>query len=126
MGRATLILNGQGSRDKASMWIAKAKPGTIVNFRSSTRTTPQNDRMWALLTAVADQMMWHGAKYSPDDWKDYFMHSLAGARFMPHEEGGMIPIGRRSSKLTKDEHSHLTAILEEFAIRHGLDLGGCE
>lgn len=124
MGRALLILNGKRDREKAVQWVTKAPPGTLVEFRSSRRTTPQNARMWAMLTAVSDQMIWHGAKYPPEDWKDYFMHSLSGGRFMPHEEGGMIPIGRRTSRLTKDEHSDLTMLIEAFAAKHGVNLGG--
>lgn len=126
MGRAVLILNRRADRAKAFDWIGRAPAGTVVEFRTSKRTTPQNARMWAMLTAISDQLTWHGAKYPPEDWKDYFMHSLSGARFMPHEEGGMIPIGRRTSKLTKSEHSDLTALIEAFAAAHGVDLGGPE
>lgn len=122
MGRAAIILTGKAAREKAISWIMGAPHGTYVEFKRSQRTDPQNRRMWALLTAVSDQLVWHGAKYHPEDWKDFFMHSLSGARFMPHEEGGMIPIGRRTSKLTKDEHSDLTAIIEAFAARNGVNL----
>lgn len=120
--RATIIISGAASRAKAALWVAKAPLGVIITFKRSKRTTPQNDRMWALLTAVSDQLVWHGAKYPPDAWKDYFMHSLQGARFMPHEEGGMVPIGRSTSALTKDEHSDLTMLIEAFAARQGVDL----
>jgi hypothetical protein len=123
MGRALVIIRGSSDREKAKRWIDRAPYETRIEFKSSKRTTPQNDRMWAMLTAISDQLVWHGAKYPPEDWKDYFMHSLSGARFMPHDEGGMIPIGRRTSRLTKDEHSDLTALIEAFAARQGVDLG---
>jgi hypothetical protein len=123
MGRAVVILNGQRDRAKACDWIAKAPGGTVVEFRTSKRTTPQNARMWAMLTAISDQLVWHGSKYPPETWKDYFCHSLQGGRFMPHEEGGMVPIGYRTSRMTKDEHSDLTALIEAFAARQGVDLG---
>jgi len=126
MGRALLVLNGTSARDKAVEWVRKAPAGTRVEFRSSKRSLPQNDRMWALLTKISDQLVWHGEKYPPEAWKDYFMHSLEGAKFMPHEEGGMIPIGRRTSRLTKDEHSDLTELIEAFAARQGVDLGEME
>lgn len=123
MGRAVLILNAKRDREKAAEWIAKAPPGTVVEFRTSKRTTPQNARMWAMLTAISDQLLWHGSKYPPETWKDYFCHSLQGGRFMPHEDGGMIPIGHRTSRMTKDEHSDLTTLIEAFAARNGVDLG---
>lgn len=123
MGRALVILRNVVDRTKAIDWIKRAPDETRVEFKSSNRTIPQNDRMWALLTLISEQLLWHGAKYPPEDWKDYFMHSLSGDRFMPHEDGGMIPIGRRTSKLTKDEHSDLTALMEAFAARHEIELG---
>lgn len=122
MSGARIIITGQRSRQKAHAWVDKAPPMTEIDFRAQKRTLPQNARMWAMLSAIADQMIWHGAKWSPDDWKDYFMHSLAGARFMPHEEGGMIPIGRRTSRLDKQDHSLLTDLIEAFAHKHGIDL----
>lgn len=126
MGRALVIIRDDADRHKAKHWIDRAPHNTRVEFKTSKRSTPQNDRMWAMLTAISDQLVWHGSKYPPEDWKDYFMHSLSGARFMPHDEGGMIPIGRRTSRLTKDEHSDLTALIEVFAARQGVDLGESE
>jgi hypothetical protein len=70
MGRALLILNGKRDREKAVDWIARAPAGTIVEFRTSKRTTPQNARMWAMLTALSDQLVWHGAK-----WRRHSVHS---------------------------------------------------
>lgn len=122
MGRALIQIFREGDRSKAIEWVKRAPWGTRVEFKHSKRSTPQNDRMWVLLTAVSEQLLWHGSFYSPEDWKDYFMHSLSGARFMPHEEGGMVPIGRRTSKLDKGEHSDLTALIEAFAARHNVDL----
>lgn len=122
MGRALIIIRTLADRVKAKSWIDRAPLETRIEFKASKRTTPQNERMWAMLTTISDQLVWHGCKYSREDWKDYFMHSLSGARFMPHEEGGMIPIGRRTSELSKDEHSDLTALIEAFAAKHGLNV----
>jgi hypothetical protein len=123
---AMVTLHSKGQRDKVAHWAANAPHGTRVTFARPVRTLPQNDRMWVLLTAVADQLEWHGAKWPPEDWKDYFMHSLTGLRFMPHESGGMIPIGRRTSKLDKEQHGMLMDLIEAFAAEHGVDLGGEE
>lgn len=122
MGRALLIIEGDLDRAKASSWAQKAPNGTRIEFKSSKRSLPQNSRMWAMLTKIAEGLEWHGQKYSPDDWKDYFIHALKRERWMPAEEGGMIPIGRSTSSLTKDEHSELTALIEAFAARQGIDL----
>lgn len=120
MGRAVLTL--PRGADKAREWIARAPHGTRVTFQGPKRSTPQNDRMWALLTDVSTQLVWHGQRYSPEEWKDYFMHAYRGEKWMPAEEGGMVPIGRATSKLSKEEHSELTTIIEAFAARHGVEL----
>ena len=122
MSRALLVLTNQGVRDKAIGWIKKAPDGGRVTFQDAKRTLPQNDRQWALLTAVADQLDWNGRKYSTADWKDYFMHSLKGEEWMPDEDGGWVPIGLSTSRLSKDEHLKLTALIEAFCARQGVDL----
>lgn len=122
MGRAVIILSRVSDRRKAKDWIDAAPAMTVVEFRTSKRTIPQNARMWAMLTAIADQLVWHGEKYPPETWKEYFTHCLQGGRFMPHEEGGMVPVGHRTSRMTKDEHSDLTTLIEAFAARQGVEL----
>ena len=53
------------------------------------------------------------------------MHSLDhGQRFEMALDGkGMVPVGFRSSKLTKEQFSDLFAVIEEYAARHNIDLG---
>jgi hypothetical protein len=125
MGRAVKILYGKESREEACHWVRKAPPGTVVEFRVTKRSTPQNARMWAMLTAVATQLPWHGVKLSPDDWKLIFMASLRHEmRIVPNIDGtGFVNLGTSTSRLTKAEHSDLTALIEAFAARHEVDLG---
>lgn len=120
MSRYLLTIRTEKDRAKASDWLARLPLGWRVEFKETKRSVPQNDRMWAMLTEISTQLVWHGQRYSPEDWKDYFMHALNGGRFMPSEDGGMIPIGRSTSKLGKQEHSLLTELMEGFAERHGV------
>lgn len=120
MSRYLLTIRNERDRAKAADWLARLPLGWRVEFKETKRTVPQNDRMWAILTEISTQLVWRGQRYSPEDWKDYFMHALNGGRFMPSEDGGMIPIGRSTSKLGKQEHSLLTEIMEAFAERHGV------
>lgn len=122
MSRATLFLNTEADRKKAASWARQAPHGTRVDFVENKRSVDQNSRMWCLLTAVADQLEWHGQKYDTASWKDWFMHAYRGERWMPAEDGGMVPIGRSTSKLTKEEHSELTALIEAFCARQGVDI----
>ena len=122
MSRYLITIRNEKDRAKAAEWLARLPFGWRVEFKETKRTVPQNDRMWAILTEISTQLVWHGQRYSPEDWKDYFMHALNGGRFMPSENGGMIPIGRSTSKLGKQEHSLLTEIMEGFAERQGVTL----
>lgn len=122
MSRYLLTIRNERDRAKAADWLARLPLGWRLEFKETKRSVPQNDRMWAILTDISTQLTWHGHRYSPEDWKDYFMHAMNGGRFMPSEDGGMIPIGRSTSKLGKQEHSLLTELMEGFAERHGVVL----
>jgi hypothetical protein len=120
LARAVLVLTNADARAKAVRWIGQAPEGTRVEFKSPRRTLEQNSKMWAMLTELSEQLMWHGRKYTPDDWKDYLMHALKHARWMPDEEGGMVPIGMRTSDLSKDEMGELIELMTAFGAEHGV------
>ncbi len=124
MGRAVLILNGRYEREKARRWLDKAPLGTRIEFKASKRTTPQNDRMWAMLTILADSLSWYGQKLTPDDWKLVMLDGLnRELRAVPSIDGrGFVNLGRSSSSLTKDEMTALMDLIEVFAAQHGVDL----
>ena len=120
MSRAIVILQNIASREKAARWCMTAPILTSVEFKESKRSVPQNAMLWSLLTCVASQLDWHGQKYSADDWKDYMMHALKRARWMPSEDGGMVPIGMRTSQLTKSEMGDLLELILAFGVQHGV------
>lgn len=93
---------------------------TRVMFIEPQRTPEQNDRLWLQLGCVSKQVLWHGQHYLDYEWKDYFMHALRGDKWMPLEDGGMIPIGRGTSKLAVQEFSDLMELIEAFAARHNV------
>lgn len=105
-------------------WLDRAAAiGLRVTFQEQKRTQAQNRLMWPYLTAISQQLEWHGQKYTPDDWKDFLMHQLGRGRWMPAEEGGMVPIGMRTSDLSKAEFGDLILVIQAFAARHGVILG---
>ena len=121
---ATIIVNSEGQRNKALRWLNEAEidRGFTVTFRRNRRTTPQNARMWAMLTDVSEQLSWHGIKYQPEDWKLIFMDALGHElRMCPNIQGtGMVNLGRSSSKLSKGEMSDLMEVIAAFGARHGV------
>ena len=122
MSRATLILNRPQVRDRAVHWCQTAPPGTRVEFKEAKRTTPQNARMWAMLTDVARQLPWHGLKLSAEDWKLIFLDALKReVRMVPNIDGnGFVNLGRSSSDLSKAEMGELMELISEFGARHGV------
>jgi hypothetical protein len=120
MARALLVLHTDAIREKAVRWIWGLPKDTRIEFKGPKRTLPQNARQWAMLSEVANQLVWHGVKYPAEVWKDYFMYAYKGATFMPGENGGVVPVGRSTSDLSKEEHSELTALIEAFCARNGV------
>lgn len=120
MTRAYLVLSSDEIRAKAIDWIRRLPDWSRIEFKKPRRSLDQNSKMWAMLTEIATQLTWHGQRYAPDDWKDYFMHALRKARWMPSEEGGMVPIGMHTSDLTTEEFSDLLEIITEFGTRNGV------
>ena len=122
MGRALIILNTDAARIKAQNWIGKAPIGTRVTFAASKRTTPQNDRMWAMLTDVAEQAEYHGLKLTPNDWKLIFMDALnLEIRMVPNlDNTGFVDLGQSSSKLSKEEMSDLMELIAAYGAKHGV------
>jgi hypothetical protein len=77
--------------------------------------------MWARLTDIAQQVEWYGQKLSPDDWKDMFTASLRRARVVPGIDAGTyVPLGMRTSDMTKDEFSDLLELIAAFAAERGV------
>lgn len=124
MSRALVIISTDGERQKALRWVAKAPWNTRVTFQGPKRSLPQNDRMWAALTDVSQQLAWHGLKLSPEDWKLLFMDALGGEmRLVPGINGnGFINLGRSSSRLDKEDFAGLLTIIDAFAAEHGVTL----
>ena len=105
-------------------WLDRAAAvGMRVTFQEQRRTDAQNRLMWPYLTAISQQLEWHGQKYTPDDWKDFLMHQLGRGRWMPAEDGGMVPIGMGTSDLSKAEFGDLITVIQAFAARQGVVLG---
>ena len=124
MSRATLILTNRLTREKAKRWIDAAPLNTRLEFKASKRTLPQNDRMWAMLTDIAQQKPWHGVRLSPDDWKLIFLDALKRElRIVPNIDGtGFVNLGRSSSDLSKQEMSDLMELIAAWAAQNGVVL----
>ncbi len=122
MSRALVILASLAERQRVANWAMKLPVNTRVEFKAPKRSLPQNDRMWSMLTEVAQQLPWHGIKLSADDWKLIFLDALKReVRMVPNIDGnGFVNLGRSSSDLSKDEMSDLMELIAAFGAQHGV------
>jgi hypothetical protein len=122
MSRALIQIRGDDDRKRAVEWVAKAPQETVIEFRRARRTTEQNDRMWAMLTDIAEQKTLHDNHYKPDQWKVIFMQALGHEMgIAPTLDGSTwFPLGYSSSKLTKEEMSNLIDFMHAWGAENGV------
>jgi len=122
VSRALVILASLAERQRVAKWAMNAPLNTRVEFKAPKRSLPQNDRMWSMLTEVAQQLPWHGIKLAADDWKLIFLDALKReVRMVPNIDGnGFVNLGRSSSDLSKDEMSDLMELIAAFGAQHGV------
>lgn len=112
MEKATFLLRSDNIRQNCISAIQQLpanpdKPVEIV-IQERKRTKSQNDRMWPLLTDLANQVIWFGERYSKEDWKDLITALVAKSkneqqRTAPAIGGGVVMFGSRTSKMRVSE-----------------------
>lgn len=110
MGQAVTVIRTEKDRNEAADWLAKAPIGSRVWFKGPTRTLPQNDRFWAMLTDIVKQKKEiDGRTFTTEEWRSIFMEALGHEqRFLPSLDGKrFVPLGQSSSSLTKEEMSDM-------------------
>lgn len=112
------------NRETAHRTIDCAPDGSVMTVKPPRRTLSQNDKMWVMLTDISIAKP-EGRELTPDVWKVLFMHGLDHAqRFEMALDGrGMVPVGFRSSRLSKEQMGELLEFIAEYAARHGVNLG---
>lgn len=122
MTRYVIVLNGKADRERAAKYIAAAPAGTRVEFKATRRSSAQNDKFWATMTDIAEQLPWHGVRLRADDWKLILLNALKReVRIMPNIDGtGFVNLGVSSSDLSKQEMADLIELAHEFGARHGV------
>lgn len=110
------------NRETAHRIIDAAPAGSRFSVKPPRRTLDQNALMWTLLGELAAARP-EGRELTPDVWKALFLHALDHSqRFEMALDGkGMVPVGFRSSKLSKDQMSALIETIYEYAGRHGVE-----
>lgn len=91
-----------------------------LSVKPKTRSTAQNARMWAMLSEVSAQVVWHGRKLTPDEWKHVFSASLKRQDVVPGLDGGFVVLGQATSKMTIAEMGELMELISAFGAQQGV------
>lgn len=115
-----IILRGPSQREYAKSQIDAAPADAVVSFAEPRRNHIQNERMWAMLSDIADQKTHCGLKLSKEDWKLLFLDALGREkRVVPNlDNNGLVSLSGSSSKLSVREMSELIEILFEWGARN--------
>lgn len=121
MSRAVVEIKTQADRNLIAKWAQNVELHTTVEFRGPRRSTDQNSLMWSLLGQIAKQLDWYGVKLSAEDYKDILTASLRRTRVVPGIDAGtFVPLGMRTSQMTKEEISELLELIYAFGAERGV------
>lgn len=109
-------------RARVSHEVLNAPIGHVVVIQPETRSLAANAALWAMLSEVAAQVIWHGRKLDADSWKNIFTSSLRKQDVLPNLDGtGFVVMGQSTSGMTKSEMGDLIELITSFGIQHGVE-----
>jgi hypothetical protein len=117
----TVRLVSDHARKIAADLAYKAPHGSIANYRPPTRTNDQNSKMWAMLSDIARAKP-QGRDLTTDKWKSLFMDDIGiPADWEPGISGGVVNVGYRSSRLSKEQMSDMIESIYAYGAEHGVE-----
>lgn len=109
------------ARRRAVAAVQAAPEGYVVRISPPTRSLEANALLWSKLADVSRQVVWHGRKLSPDDWKIIFTAALSQLVVVPNLDGtGFVALGNRTSTMSKARFSELVALVDAFGDERGV------
>jgi hypothetical protein len=117
----TIRLVSDQARKRAANMAFQAPHGSVANYRPPTRSNEQNAKMWAMLSDVARAKP-EGRNLTTDKWKALFMDAIGiPADWEPGINGGVVNVGYRSSRLTKEQMGDLIEQMYAYGAEHGVE-----
>jgi len=126
----TFVLAHDIARSRAIEAVKSAPHGLVVQIKEPTRTLDQNAAQWPILEAFADQLLWpvngEKVKMSKEEWKDVLSAAFKRetARLAMGIDGGVVMLGKHTSKFTKKEFSEWMEFLHSVAAARGVTVYG--
>lgn len=99
-----------------------------LEVRPQKRNLPQNAKLHAMLTEIAQRTEWAGKKRDAETWKRLMVAAWCRARgeaveFLPAIDGqGVDIVFRRTSELDKAECAELITFIEAWAAQNDVEL----
>lgn len=133
MTARTLFLDSDHARERmANAWryacdmLSQGKSVRVrIDEKKATRSLEQNDKMWAVLTDIAQQVQWPvdgKLQYlQPEDWKHVLSAGLKRhQRVAQGVDGGFVILGQRTSQMSIGEMCELIELAHAFGTEHGV------
>lgn len=99
-----------------------------LEVRPQKRNLPQNAKLHAMLSEIAQQREWAGKKRDTETWKRLMVAAWCRAKgesieFLPAIDGqGVDIVFRRTSELDKAECADLITFVDAWAAENGVEL----
>lgn len=107
----------------ADLPVDQDKP-LVIEIKEMTRSLAQNSMLWACLTDIAEQVVWHGRKLAKEDWKHVLSAALYQQDVVPNLNGnGFVVLGKSTSKMTVREMRDLIELAQAFGAEQGVQFG---
>ena len=118
--KQTFVLSSSQAKQRAAQAVIAAGPDWIVLISEPKRSLQQNALMWALLTDLAHQVVWHGQRLTAENWKDMLTASLKQQQVVPGIDGGFVVLGTSTRRMSKAEMNELIELIYAFGTEHGV------
>lgn len=126
MKKKVFQLVHQQARDGAAEFARTCPDGWKATFEPKPRTLSQNARQWPYLEGFSQQLKWpvNGSltTLEPDEWKDILTAAYFGetVRLAQGLNGGVVMLGKRTSKFTEEVFNEWMAFLKATAADRGV------
>jgi 2-phospho-L-lactate guanylyltransferase (CobY/MobA/RfbA family) len=123
------VLAHDEARRRAAQACMTAPDGHVVKIAQQTRNLEQNAAQWPILEAIADKLLWpvNGdmVKLTPEEFKDILTAAFKqeDVRLARGLNGGVVMLGGRTSKMSKQTFSEWLEFLHWFCAERGVDVG---
>lgn len=120
--KKTFFLINPKVRELAKYAISQAEDGFMVTIQPKTRNNEQNSKMWAILGEISKQVVWHGKKLTPENWKDVLTASLRKQEVVIGLDSNFVVLGQSTSKMSIKDMSEVIELALNFAALHEVRL----